>query len=291
VTFTATVSANTPGAGTPTGTVTFTITDSASNTIASGAGTSIGNGQFTFTTSALVVSDSMGGGTPYSVVASYGGDTNFTASNNSASPFSQTVNAANTTTTVTSSTNPTTGAVTFTATVAAVAPGSGTPADGETVNFSVSDGTTTVDSGSGTLTGGQATFTSSALTPGTAYQVTATYVGDTNFTTSDNTAGANLVAGATLSYTAPTVTITLAGLMASPVPGGRITVTFTDQTTSGSVTSPATPLTAGAATFDTSAAGLNLTTGDTYLVTILYTGNTSYIMQTNLLSNPGTFTV
>jgi hypothetical protein len=276
VTFTATVAASGSGLPTPSGTVTFT--DQTTGTTL-GSGTLNGSGQATVSTSTLGV------GT-HNVLAAYGGDSNFGSSNGT---LTQTVAQAMTTTAVVSSTNASTGAVTFTATVAPVAPGSGTPSG--MVTFTVTDSTgTTVDSGTGTLSNGQATFTSSALTPGTAYKITATYGGDTNFTTSDNTAGPNLVAAATLDYSAPpSLVITLAGFATSPTPTGMITVTFTDQTTPpGTVTSPATPLTAGAATFNTTTLGL--TTGDVYQVTILFSGDTSYIMQTNLLTNPATFT-
>ena len=69
-------------------------------------------------------------------------------------------------------------AVTFTATVQASAPGSGTPTG--TVTFK--DITTVL--GTGTLTGsGQATFSTSALAVGT-HAITASYGGDNNFTSS-----------------------------------------------------------------------------------------------------------
>ena len=89
------------------------------------------------------------------------------------------MNKASTATTVSSSKNPSVNgqsAPTFTATVAAVAPGAGTPTG--TVTFK--DGTKTL--GTGTLSGGSATFTPSktALSVG-AHSITAVYAGDTNF--------------------------------------------------------------------------------------------------------------
>ncbi|MFE2750354.1 Ig-like domain-containing protein, partial [Streptomyces scopuliridis] len=66
-------------------------------------------------------------------------------------------------------------AKTLTATVAAVPPGAGTPTG--TVDFF--DGATLL--GTGTLSGGVATFTTSALSVG-SHLLTAVYSGDTNFT-------------------------------------------------------------------------------------------------------------
>ncbi len=69
--------------------------------------------------------------------------------------------------------------VTFTMTASAVAPGAGTPAG--TVNFRI-DGSI---AGSGTLAGGQATFTTSTLAHG-SHTVAAEYAGDLNFTGTTN---------------------------------------------------------------------------------------------------------
>src|SRR5581483_9955938 len=84
VTFTATVTAVAPGAGLPTGTVTFT---DSGNTV--GTGTLNGAGQATFATNTLSVAT-------HSIVASYGGDTNFLTSTSAA--LSQVVNKAQTAT-------------------------------------------------------------------------------------------------------------------------------------------------------------------------------------------------
>src|SRR5206468_4232089 len=80
VTFTATVAAKSPGAGTPTGTVTF---KDGSSTL--GTGTLNSSGQAMFTTSTLAVG-------PHSITASYGGDATFSGS--TSSPLTQTVKRA-----------------------------------------------------------------------------------------------------------------------------------------------------------------------------------------------------
>jgi Bacterial Ig-like domain (group 3) len=88
------------------------------------------------------------------------------------------LSATATTTTLTSSPNPSTsgGAVTFTATVNS---GAGTPTDGDTVSFM--EGSTLL--GTGSLSGGSASFTTSSLRTGTA-KIDALYVGDFNFAAS-----------------------------------------------------------------------------------------------------------
>ncbi len=98
--------------------------------------------------------------------------------------FQLTVNKANTTTTVTASPNPSVigEQVTFTATVAAVAPGAGTPTG--TVDFL--DGATIICDDAVLNGSGVATCQISSLTAG-AHTITANYNGSTNFNTSTGT--------------------------------------------------------------------------------------------------------
>src|SRR4029077_11163836 len=163
VIFTATVSPVAPGAGTPTGTVTFL--DGGSPI---GTGT-LSGGVATFATSALAVGN-------HTITTSYGGDGNFNGSTGSLTGNPQVVNKTNSTTTVTSSQNPSIfgQSVIFTATVSPVAPGAGTPTG--TVTFL--DGGSPI--GTGTLSGGVATFATSALTVGN-HTITTSYGGDGNF--------------------------------------------------------------------------------------------------------------
>ena len=161
VIFSAAVAPAAPGAGSLTGTITFQ--DGATSLGTSG----ITNGQASFTTSSLAVGS-------HSVTAVYNGDGNFNGA--SSAPVTQAVNKAASSTSVASSANPAAFAqpVTFTATVAAVAPGAGTPTGA--VDFL--DGGTAL--GTASLTGGQATFTSSSLSIA-SHSITAVYVGDGNF--------------------------------------------------------------------------------------------------------------
>jgi hypothetical protein len=158
VTFTATVTGT---GGTPTGTVTFFSLD----------------GSLTQTTIALVagkanfVISGFAVGT-HTVSARYNGDTVFAANTGASPTATLTVSKANTTVTVTSSAATTTvgTAVTFTASVAAVAPGGGTP-NGQ-VQFKVDN----VLQAPVTLSAGKATLTLSNLAVGT-HTITATYIG------------------------------------------------------------------------------------------------------------------
>jgi hypothetical protein len=113
----------------------------------------------------------------HTVVAIYSGDANFDHS--TSAPYTQTVNKADTTTTIGSSANPSNfgQAGTFTATVSAVAPGSGRPTG--SVTFVV-DGTVQAPAN---LNGGQATFTTETLAVGD-HRIGAVYGGDGNFNSS-----------------------------------------------------------------------------------------------------------
>jgi hypothetical protein len=244
VTFTATVSAGPPGAGTPTGTVTFV--DSGSPI---GTGT-LSGGIATFTTSALTVGN-------HTITTNYGGDGNFNGSTGSLTGNPQVVTKTNTTTTVTSSANPSVfgQSVTFTATVSPVAPGAGTPVG--TVTFL--DGGSPI--GTGTLGGGIATFTSSALAVGN-HTITTSYGGDGNFNGSTGSLTGNpqvvnkanttttVASSANPSVFGQSVTFTATVLATAPGAGTPTgTVTFLD---GGSPVGTGT-LSGGIATFTTSA--------------------------------------
>jgi hypothetical protein len=163
VTFTATVTARTPGSGTPAGTATFLDGSTVLATV------TLSGGKATFTTSVFTVGS-------HSVIVQFTpSDGNFTASISSA--LTQSVRQDSTTTALTSSLNPSTfgSSVTFMATVTANAPGSGIPA-----------GSVTFKDGSKTLkvvtldASGVASFTTSTLAVGN-HTISATYSGSTNY--------------------------------------------------------------------------------------------------------------
>jgi len=207
ITFTATVT--TSGSNTPTGSVTFK--DGATTL---GSGTLNASRVATFATSALSVG-------AHSITAAYSGDANNAASTSAV--LSETIQAA-TTTTLTSSANPISSgnSVTFTATVAATG---STP----TGSVSFKNGTSTM--GTGTVSGGMATFTTSSLiAPGTD-MITAVYGGDADdlastsatlnetvnaatFTLSASPANKTISAGQSASYT---ITVTPQGSFTSQI--------------------------------------------------------------------------
>jgi VCBS repeat-containing protein len=213
---TATVSATAPGSGTPTGTVMFL------DGITSLGTANLVNGQASFTISAALTSGL------HSIMATYAGDGSFSQNSGTTGI---TVNKAATTASLTSSASPSNlnQAVTFTATVSAVAPGADTPTGAVTFSDGTSNlGTAALDST------GTAVFTTSTLAAG-AHAITASYAGDTNFNPSSSTLSQIVGKLATtvtlLSSANPSVfgqgvtfTITVAPASGSGTPSGAITL-------------------------------------------------------------------
>ncbi|MBL1098215.1 Ig-like domain-containing protein [Streptomyces coffeae] len=207
-----------PGTCTPTGTVTFVV-----------AGGPTLTDTVNIKGRACVTVTGLGVG-PHTVTATYSGNTGVAASS---ATGTATVNSTPTTTTVTSSPNPSSPGqtVTFTATVAPVAPGTGTPTG--TVTFVISGGPTLI----GTLNAsGQATVSTNTLTSG-PHTVTATYSGDTCYSSSSGTLVQNVsTVNTTLTATPatirlrfngtliiPTLSATLRDQFNNPLPGRTIT--------------------------------------------------------------------
>jgi autotransporter-associated beta strand protein len=222
VTFTTSVTVKAPGTGTPTGTVTFRDGGVTLGTVP------VAGGSVSFTTTAPL---SVGS---HSITATYNGDSNFNSSSSPAA-FTQVVTKADTNVGTVSSNQSPSGfgqAVTFTVTVSARAPGTGTPTG--TVTFL--EGTTAL--GTGTLSGGTASFTTSSLAAG-AHSITASYAGDGNFNTGSSTSAFVQVVNRTTTAVAISssvnpstfgqsvtfsVTVT-AGAPANGVPTGSVTLT------------------------------------------------------------------
>ena len=172
-TFTATIASVSPGAGTPTGSVTFY-----DGTNALGVGTpSVVNG----VDQATLCIGSLSAGS-HSITAVYGGDSNFTTSTSTA--ITQTVGQAATTTSVASSLNPANDgqSITFTATVGAVSPGcSGAHRQCHVLRRQQRPGHW--NSQCRGRTGSSHVHDERALAIG-SHSITAVYGGDSNFTTS-----------------------------------------------------------------------------------------------------------
>jgi hypothetical protein len=166
--------------------------------------------------------------------------------------------------------------VTFTATVSALAPATGTP----TGMVEFKDGGTTIDTA--TLSGGVATFKTSTLMVGT-HTITATYLGDTNFLGSVsspvdqtvNPGAANVALGATPNPSAlgGPVTFTATVSAVAPAPGTPTgSVTFDD----GNTPLGTAPLNGGVAIFQTS--GLSV---GKHNITAIYGGDSQFGSSTS----------
>jgi hypothetical protein len=224
VTVTATVSAASPGAGFPSGSVDFRV----GSTDLTPGGVPLSRSVATFATRVLSVGSD-------TITAVYSGDTNFTGSqgNDSASP--QLVNQDASTTAVKIDVNPSVfgQVVTMTATVPAAAPGSGNP----TGNVTFLDGSATL--GTALLDASHhATFSTSALSRGN-HSIRATYGGDGNFTGSTSAGYGETVnrAATTLTISSSTVSsvrgqpVVLTATISPLAPGSGIptgTVSFVD---------------------------------------------------------------
>jgi hypothetical protein len=206
VTFTATVTAQAGfDKGTPTGTVNFF-----DGPTSIGTPTLNSSGVATLMISTLTVAT-------HSITATYSGDTNFATST---SPVVLQVvqnlpGATSTALTLSSGTVAVGTSVTLSAKVSAT---SGTPPDGETVTFK--DATTNSILGTGLLSKGTATATTSKTLAAAAYSVVASYPGDANFLASTSTPQALNVQDFTLLASPTTVSIS------APGQGGSTTITI-----------------------------------------------------------------
>ena len=224
------------------------------------------------------------------VTAAYHGDTAFAAS--SSSPVVLTINGVSTTLTLTSSANPAAANSSFTITAHLTANGAPAPA-GTVIQLTlgpVANATLVTD----------ATGTASTIftigTPGT-YPITATFAGQNNLLPSTASLS-QVVAGYTTAtslssspnpaYLGQTVTLSATVALSSSTPPSALTgsVNFYDGTTLlGTV-----PLTAGAATFSTSALSLGThSLSAAFPTTGSVNGSTSSVVQQIIL--PSTFAV
>lgn len=269
ITITATVTNNVSGTGNPTGTVQFydSATLLGSGTLSpSGPNSSVA----TFSTSSL----SLGS---HTLIGFFNGDSNFTSS--SSAPITQVVVQDASSVVVTSSLNPSTfgSSVTFTATVSANAPGSGTPTG--TVNFF--EGSTLL--GTATLSSGSGSFSTIALYPGT-HPITAVYSGDTNFIAATSPALNQVVTNQLNTVTtitsarnsSPTTSpVTFSATVTAITGSPTGTVTFSD----GGVPFGTGTIVNGVASFTEPGSGL--TTIGVHSITATYNGDANFITSTS----------
>ena len=202
VTLSASVS-TTPGLNPPAGTATFKDGATVLGTSAlSGGGATLG-------TSALSAGS-------HSITATYNGDTSYASS--TSAPITVTVAKATTSATLTSGLNPSQSGnpVQFTASIAVTAPGAGIPTG--TVTFL--DGSTSL--GTGTVTGGVATFTTSSLAIG-AHVITASYGGNGNVNGSSSGPLTQNVFHTTYTFTGFLSPLATAGTLSAPSYSGTAT--------------------------------------------------------------------
>jgi ELWxxDGT repeat protein len=265
VTFTAAVHVA-PGSANPTGTVDF----KEGSTDLTPGGVTLSGGRATFTSSSLSVGR-------HTLTASYGGDAHFTLSQGNDSAAPEVVNKAASRTVLTAFPDPAVfgQVVSFTVTLAAVAPGRGMP----TGTATFTDGMTTMRSVSLTsLSGGRATFTTSSLSRG-SHIINVNYSGDSHFLASAYTNfGQGVRQDATSTTLAPSAnpvgagqTLTLTATVQASAPGSGTptgTVAFKDVTT---VLGTGTLNGAGRATFTTSSLAIG-----THTITASYVGNNNF---------------
>ena len=258
VAITASVAANSPGAGGPAGSVEFFDGATSLGTA------SLSGGSAALNTSSLAVGS-------HSLTAVYSGDVSFAGSTSAA--HTHTVSQASTTTSLTSAPNPTLfgGSTTLTASVAANSPGAGGPAG--SVEFF--DGATSL--GTSPLVAGSAALSTAALAVG-SHSLTAVYSGDASFTGSTSTAQTHTVNSAATTTTVtsspnPSVVGETVALTASVSPAAATgTVEFFEGATS-----------LGTATLSGGSATLNLASfsAGTHSVTAVYAGDLTYITSTS----------
>jgi hypothetical protein len=261
ITFTATVTSVAPGAGIPSGTVTFN-----DGTTSLGEVPLDATGKAVFTTASLGVAS-------HTITASYAATTNHNAS--TSSPVATNVAKGSTTATVVATPNPSPYGehITLSASISIVAPAAGT-LTGTATFF---DGATTLGS-QPVDRSGQASLVI-ALLPAGSHDFTVHYSGDDNFNGSTSPVQQHLVDKGITSIT----------ITSSPNPsefGDEVTVTATvtsfESAATGTVkfngidSCDAQPLTAGTATCTTSA----LPVGDRFL-TAKYSGDAAYATSTS----------
>jgi hypothetical protein len=263
VTFTASVAANAPGSGVPTGTITFMSGVSPLGTV------TLSGGRASYKTSSL-------SRYIHNITAVYNGSSNFLTSTSTL--FVQTVAHDSTASSVTSSENPSVYGqpVTFAAKVAASEPGSGVPTG--TVTFK--SGASSL--GTVTLSGGRASYKTSSLSHST-HNITAVYSGDSNFLAGTSKILVQTVkSGATTSSVKSSanpsmynVPVTFTARVTANAPGAGVptgTVTFK----SGASTLATVPLSGGSVSYKTSSLSIG-----THLISVVYNGSTSFSSSTS----------
>ena len=279
VTFTATLAAVAPGAGTPSGTVQFKT-----NGVNFGSAVGLSSGS---ATSPAISSLAVGS---YTVTADYSGDSGFNTSSG-ALTGSQIVNMANSLTAVASSANPSLSGqqVTFTATVTPAAPGTGTPTG--TVQFKING----VNFGSPVaLTGGSASSLATTNLAVGNYAITVDYSGDSGFNASNggltggqtvNKANSSTAVASSANPSLIGQSVTFTATLTAVAPGAGTPTGTVQFKTNGVSFGSAVPLSGGSA----SSAAITFPVFGHYPISADYSGDGSFNTSTGTL--PGGQTV
>ena len=283
VTWASTVAANAPGAGIPSGTVNFSIAGTESDSTPFSQDYQMVNLDGSAAASANP-DPSLQPGT-YTITATYSGDSFFVGSTQT---LTQTVLPDSTSTTVTSVPNPSVfgQSSTFTATVAALSPGAGTPST--TVSFY--DGTTLIGTSPLNQVAGddQATITTSALSTG-SHAISAVYNGEKDFVTSTGIMTQTVnpdPSTTTLAANGPIVQgqpVDFIASVAANTPGGGTPTGTIQFFLNGSPFG--TPVILDANSQATSQSTSSLTPG-TYTIVGVYSGDVNFLTSTGSVGQP-----
>jgi hypothetical protein len=185
-------------------------------------------------------------GSSYTISAQYSGDGNFSGS--PASGVTQTVNKASTTTTVISTTGPSVSgqAVTYTATVAITAPGTGTPT-GKVEFFDSGTAITACGTTGGALSGTTAICTVTPYSSTGSHTITAQYLGDSNYLASGVSGSISQVVSA--DATSVVLTSTSGASSSTSTPGSSVTGQSITYSAAVSANSPGSGTPSGTVTF------------------------------------------
>jgi hypothetical protein len=296
--FVATVSSVSAAGAAPTGTVTFTATNQTTSATSTATGVLVANATGASSTASVSVSNLAPGNN--SITANYSsGDVDSSPASSVSNTVIQTVNQSPTTVTLTSS-SPSSGfgqAVTFKATVTPSLYGSSTPTG--TVTFTdMTTGTILNSTPAPALSGGVATFTTSALGLG-PHAIQASYPGDNKDYTASSTTLSQTVAGLVLaSSVSPASTygqsVTFTATVNPPSTNTPVTgpVTFVYPTANGGTNMATANLNSSTGAATLTIASLPVTgTGSYDQVQVSFGAGQAALASVNQTVNPATATV
>jgi type II secretory pathway pseudopilin PulG len=285
VTYTATITATSPGSGNPTGNVEFFD----SGTAISGCAAQPASGTATDTATCIVTYASTTG-SPRTITVQYLGNTGTYNASAVSTSLSQTVGLTTTTSVVATSGSPSVvgQTVTYTATIAAVSPGTGNP----TGNVEFFDAGTPISACTAQAASGSSTDTATCLvtylnTTGSVHTITAQYLG--NATTY---AASPVSASISQTVNQAGTTVSVASNHVPAVVGQQITYTATVTATSPGTGNPTGTIEffdGGSAIAGCTAQSASGGSPDTATCLVTYANNTTHTITAQYLGSTGTY--